>query len=300
MMANLVLGVLLKLLQHMNTDVKIAEEHRSSLLQVIWSVIEEMRKENPHLIEPKLFVVLARRLEGSDMVKKAVKVLDEMPEPDEYVFTFLLDALSKNVCVKDAAKLLEDMREGKMMEAKHVLVQMNGSGFEPDVVDYTNFLSGYAHAGKMADAYDVLKDMRKRGFETSANCYTVLFQALCKVDRMGEAMSVFAEMERYGSWRPAASADERPGRRRNCAAGRQPELAGPLDLKRRRHRSSGRPGAGVPLMPGAIAAGCLYRRTDLPPAAPRHAGGLAAAPRLAPVDGPRPGLGPIVFGLIPS
>ncbi|KAH1108736.1 hypothetical protein J1N35_012504 [Gossypium stocksii] len=34
-MANLVLGVLLKLLQHMNTDVKVAGEHRSSLLQVV-------------------------------------------------------------------------------------------------------------------------------------------------------------------------------------------------------------------------------------------------------------------------
>uniref|UniRef100_M4ES62 DUF936 domain-containing protein n=1 Tax=Brassica campestris TaxID=3711 RepID=M4ES62_BRACM len=34
-MANLVPGVLLKLLQHMNTDVKITGEHRSSLLQVI-------------------------------------------------------------------------------------------------------------------------------------------------------------------------------------------------------------------------------------------------------------------------
>ena len=34
-MANLVPGVLLKLLQHMNTDMKIAGEHRSSLLQVV-------------------------------------------------------------------------------------------------------------------------------------------------------------------------------------------------------------------------------------------------------------------------
>lgn len=34
-MATLVPGVLLKLLQHMNTDVKIAGEHRSSLLQVV-------------------------------------------------------------------------------------------------------------------------------------------------------------------------------------------------------------------------------------------------------------------------
>lgn len=34
-MANLVPGVLIKLLQHMNTDVKVAGEHRSSLLQVV-------------------------------------------------------------------------------------------------------------------------------------------------------------------------------------------------------------------------------------------------------------------------
>ncbi|KAK7261629.1 hypothetical protein RIF29_27945 [Crotalaria pallida] len=34
-MANLVPGVLVKLLQHMNTDVKVAGEHRSSLLQVV-------------------------------------------------------------------------------------------------------------------------------------------------------------------------------------------------------------------------------------------------------------------------
>ncbi|MCI14319.1 hypothetical protein A2U01_0035449, partial [Trifolium medium] len=34
-MANLVPGVLLKLMQHMNTDIKVGGEHRSSLLQVV-------------------------------------------------------------------------------------------------------------------------------------------------------------------------------------------------------------------------------------------------------------------------
>ncbi|VYS71535.1 unnamed protein product [Arabidopsis thaliana] len=186
----------------------------------VWGLIEEMRKENPQLIEPELFVVLVQRFASADMVKKAIEVLDEMPkfgfEPDEYVFGCLLDALCKHGSVKDAAKLFEDMRMrfpvnlryftsllygwcrvGKMMEAKYVLVQMNEAGFEPDIVDYTNLLSGYANAGKMADAYDLLRDMRRRGFEPNANCYTVLIQALCKVDRMEEAMKVFVEMERY-------------------------------------------------------------------------------------------------------
>ncbi|CAA7055958.1 unnamed protein product [Microthlaspi erraticum] len=188
----------------------------------VWGLIEEMRKQNPELIEPELFVVLMRRFASANMVKKAVEVLDEMPkyglEPDESIFGSLLDALCKNGSVKEASKLFEDMRdkfppnlrhftsllygwcrEGKLMEAKHVLAQMKEAGIEPDIVVFTNLLSGYAHAEKMADAYDLMKDMRKRGYEPNANCYTVLIQALCKTEkRMDEAMRVFVEMERYG------------------------------------------------------------------------------------------------------
>ncbi|XP_010559306.1 PREDICTED: pentatricopeptide repeat-containing protein At3g49730 [Tarenaya hassleriana] len=187
----------------------------------VWALIEEMRKEDPQLISPELFVVLMRRFASANMVKKAIEVLDEMPkygcEPDEHIFGCLLDALCKNGSVKDAAKLFEDMRErfppnlrhftsllygwcreGKLMEAKHVLVQIKEAGFEPDIVVYTNLLNGYAHAGKMSDAYDLLNDMRRKGLEPNANCYTVLIQALCKMERMDEAMRVFVEMERYG------------------------------------------------------------------------------------------------------
>ena len=79
------------------------------------------------------------------------------------MFGCLLDALCKNGCVKEAALLFEDMRvrftptlkhftsllygwckEGQLMEAKFVLVQMREVGFEPDIVVYDNWLSGYA------------------------------------------------------------------------------------------------------------------------------------------------------------
>ncbi|CAF2084857.1 BnaA06g15590D [Brassica napus] len=188
----------------------------------VWALLDEMKNQNPHLIEAELFVVLMRRFASANMAKKAVEVLDEMPkygiEPDEFVFGSLVDALCKNGSVKDASTLLEDMserfppnlrcftsllygwcREGKLIEAKNVLVQMKEAGLEPDIVVFTNLLSGYAHAGKMADAYDLMKDMRRRGFEPNANCYTVLIQALCKMEkRMDEAMRVFVEMERFG------------------------------------------------------------------------------------------------------
>ncbi|KAK7304932.1 hypothetical protein VNO77_42826 [Canavalia gladiata] len=184
----------------------------------VWALIEEMRQENPQLISPQVFVILMRRFASARMVQKAIEVLDEMPkygcEPDEYVFGCLLDALCKNGSIKEAASLFEDMRyrfpptvkhftsllygwcrEGKLMEAKHVLVQMKDAGIEPDIVVYNNLLSGYAQAGKMGDAYDLLKEMRRKGCEPNATSYTILIQSLCKHERLEEAMRLFVEMQ---------------------------------------------------------------------------------------------------------
>ncbi|KAF2283800.1 hypothetical protein GH714_015975 [Hevea brasiliensis] len=152
----------------------------------VWALLEEMRKDNSVLITSELFVVLIRRFASARLVKKAIEVLDEMPkygcEPDEYVFGCLLDSLCKKGSVKQAASLFEDMRvrfrpslnhftsllygwcrEGKLMEAKHVLVQMREAGFEPDIVVYNNLLIGYTMAGKMADAFDLLKEREEEG-----------------------------------------------------------------------------------------------------------------------------------------
>ncbi|XP_023765421.1 putative pentatricopeptide repeat-containing protein At5g65820 [Lactuca sativa] len=187
----------------------------------VWALLEEMRKENPQLITPQVFVVLIRRFASARLVKKAVEVLDEMPkygcEPDEYVFGCLLDALCKNGNIKEAALLFEDMRvrfpptikhftsllygwckEGKLMEAKFVLVQMREAGFDPDIVVYNNLLNGYAVAGKMVDAFDLLKEMRKKGCDPNATSFTILIQSLCGQEKMESAMQLLMEMERCG------------------------------------------------------------------------------------------------------
>ncbi|KAK7267581.1 hypothetical protein RIF29_20259 [Crotalaria pallida] len=187
----------------------------------VWALIEEMRQQNPQLISPQMFVILMRRFASARMVHKAIEVLDEMPkygcEPDEYVFGCLLDALCKNGSIKEAASLFEDMRfrfpptvkhftsllygwcrEGKLIEAKHVLVQMKDMGIEPDIVVYNNLLSGYALAGKMGDAYELLKDMRRKSCEPNATSYTILIQSLCKHEKLEEAMQIYVEMQRYG------------------------------------------------------------------------------------------------------
>ncbi|KAM1588455.1 hypothetical protein ACFX10_027469 [Malus domestica] len=167
----------------------------------VWALLEEMRRENPQLITQEVFVVLMRRFAAARMVKKAVEVLDEMPKYG----------------VKDAASLFEDMRvsftpsikhftsllygwcrEGKLMEAKFVLVKMREAGFEPDIVVYNTLLSGYSQAGKMVDASELLKEMRRKGCEPNAASYTTVIQVLCSREKMEEAMRVFVEMQRSG------------------------------------------------------------------------------------------------------
>lgn len=187
----------------------------------VWALIEEMRRENPQFLTVEVFVVLMRRFASVRMVKKAIEVLDEMPkygcEPDEYVFGCLLDALCKNGSVKEATLLFEDMsmrftptirhftsllygwcKEGKLMEAKFVLVKMREAGIEPDIVVYNILLNGYAVAGKMVDAFDLLDEMKRKGCEPNATSYTTVIQALCGQEKMDEALRVFTDMERMG------------------------------------------------------------------------------------------------------
>lgn len=184
-----------------------------------WAVIDEMGRTHPEFVSVEMFVALMRRFASSRMVGKAVEVLDEMPKygftPDGHVFGCLLDALAKNGSVKEAAKLFEDLKvrfpptikhytsllhgwckEGKLMEAKFVLIQMHQSGFDPDIVVYNTLLSGYAAAGKMEDGYDLLREMRRKSCNPNAISYTTLIQAFCLSNRMDEAMRLFVEMRR--------------------------------------------------------------------------------------------------------
>ncbi|XWS41732.1 hypothetical protein CRYUN_Cryun17cG0108000 [Craigia yunnanensis] len=187
----------------------------------VWALIEEIKKENPHFITAELFVLLIRRFASSRMVNKAIDVFDEMPKygcpQDDAVFGSLLDALCKNGNVKEAALVFDEMKvrfrpnlkhftsllygwckEGKILEARHVLVQMKEAGFEPDIVVYNNLLSGYVLGNKMGDTFDLLKEMRRKRIDPNANSYTIVIQGLCKADRMAEAMTVFIEMEKNG------------------------------------------------------------------------------------------------------
>ncbi|KAL5703304.1 hypothetical protein ACHQM5_028409 [Ranunculus cassubicifolius] len=134
-MATLVPGVLLKLLQHMNTDVKVAGEHRSSLLQIV-SIV-------PALAGGDLFANQGFYLKVSDSSHATYATL-----PDEQVELILSDKLQLGQFIHverlDAASpvpILQGVRPipgrhpcigtPEDLVATHSLCFLNASGSDP-------------------------------------------------------------------------------------------------------------------------------------------------------------------------
>ncbi|RDY12684.1 hypothetical protein CR513_02497, partial [Mucuna pruriens] len=134
-MANLVPGVLLKLMQHMNTDVKVAGEHRSSLLQVV-SIV-------PALAGGELFPNQGFYLKVSDSLHATYVSL-----PDEHDDLILSDKIQLGQFVfvdrLEAASPVPILHGVRPVPGRHACV-----GTPEDIVATTHslgFLSNNANA----------------------------------------------------------------------------------------------------------------------------------------------------------
>lgn len=112
-MATLVPGILLKLLQHMNTDVKVAGEHRSSLLQVV-SIV-------PALAGGDLFQSQGFYLKVSDSSHATYVALPD--EQDDLILTDKIQ-LGQYIHVErlEAASPVPILRGVKLIPGRHPCV----------------------------------------------------------------------------------------------------------------------------------------------------------------------------------
>ncbi|KAL5543194.1 hypothetical protein UlMin_010904 [Ulmus minor] len=137
-MANLVPGVLLKLLQHMNTDVKVAGEHRSSLLQVV-SIV-------PALAGSELFPNQGFYLKVSDSSHATYVSL-----PDEHDDLILSDKIQLGQFIHverlEAASPVPILRGVRPVQGRHPCV---GSPEDIVATDSLGFLSNISSSGSKA------------------------------------------------------------------------------------------------------------------------------------------------------
>ncbi|KAJ8635136.1 hypothetical protein MRB53_009403 [Persea americana] len=188
---------------------------------VVWALIDEMQREYPELITADIFVILMRRFASTRMVKKAIAVLDRMPEygcePDEHVFGCLLDALSKNGSVKEAALLFEDMRvrfppnlkyftsllyahekKDQLEECLELVGQMSDAGCAPDLSIYNTVIRLACKLGEVKEAVSAWNDMEASGLSPGLDTFTVMIHGFLSQGSLIEACRYFKEMVERG------------------------------------------------------------------------------------------------------
>lgn len=145
-MASLVPGVLLKLLQHMNSDVKVAGEHRSSLLQVV-SIV-------PALAGSDLFTNQGFYLKVSDSSHATYVSL-----PDEQHDLILSDVIQLGQFVHvdrlEAATPVPILRGVRPVPGRHACV---GSPEDLVVTSSSTFLLGSGKAAQASSTNGSSKD----------------------------------------------------------------------------------------------------------------------------------------------
>lgn len=148
-MATLVPGVLLKLLQHMNTDIKVAGEHRSSLLQVV-SIV-------PALAGGELFPNQGFYLKVSDSSHATYVSL-----PDEQHDLILSDKIQLGQFIHverlEAASPVPILRGVRLVPGRHPCV---GSPEDIVATHSLGFLNNNAHLSPGSKSVDKTKSQPK-------------------------------------------------------------------------------------------------------------------------------------------
>ncbi|WVZ60424.1 hypothetical protein U9M48_010446, partial [Paspalum notatum var. saurae] len=170
------------------------------------------------LLGPSLLCPVLRRLPQPRLLPFALSLLSARPDHDHAaLFLSLLESLSKAGHVATAEQLVEELqhrlplslrhytallygwcRQGKLDEAKHVLVRMKAADVALDVVAFNTLLAGFVADGRFEDAFELTREMERRGCPPNAVSYTTLMQGLGARGRVDEAMRVFVEMRRKG------------------------------------------------------------------------------------------------------
>ncbi|CAL4944150.1 unnamed protein product [Urochloa decumbens] len=170
------------------------------------------------LLGPSLLCPVLRRLPQPRLLPFALSLISARPDHDHpALFLSLLESLSKAGHVATAEQLVEELqprlplslrhytallygwcRQGKLDEAKHVLVRMKAADVALDVVAFNTLLAGFVADGRFEDAFELAREMERRGCPPNAVSYTTLMQGLGARGRVDEAMRVFVEMRRKG------------------------------------------------------------------------------------------------------
>ncbi|XP_020574503.1 pentatricopeptide repeat-containing protein At5g16640, mitochondrial-like [Phalaenopsis equestris] len=94
--------------------------------------------------------------------------------------------------------LLGLCRRGRLSEAKELLYEIVGRGFNVGISAFTIYIDGCFRFGKVSEAIDCLNHMESNGISLDVVGFSAYINGLCRAERMEKAQEVFNEIRRRG------------------------------------------------------------------------------------------------------
>ncbi|CAG7891667.1 unnamed protein product [Brassica rapa] len=184
-----------------------------------WTLIDEMRKLTPSLVNSQTLLIMIRKYCAVHDVAKAINTFHAYKRfklatgIDE--FQSLLSALCRYKNVQDAEHLIYCNKEtypfeaksfnivlngwcnviGSPRQAERVWMEMGNVGVERDVVSYSCMMSCYSKGGSLNKVLRLFDRMKKEGIEPDRKAYNAVVHALAKGGFVAEAVSLVKTME---------------------------------------------------------------------------------------------------------
>lgn len=121
---------------------------------------------------------------SSDEFELALKLKSTLSSlgllPDNSTYSIMVSGFCKN---------------NEAVEARTVLHEMLGNGFEPNVAIFTTVINSFCGRGRLRDAYEVFDEMSKVGCQPTINTYNCLLKGLCYVGRVEEAYDLLGTIK---------------------------------------------------------------------------------------------------------
>ncbi|KAJ0229577.1 Pentatricopeptide repeat-containing protein [Hirschfeldia incana] len=184
-----------------------------------WTLIDEMRKLTPSLVNSQTMLIMIRKYCAVRDVGKAINTFHAYKRfklsmgIDE--FQSLLSALCRYKNVQDAEHLIYCNKDtypfdaksfnivlngwcnviGSPRQAERVWMEMGNVGVEHDVVSYSCMMSCYSKGGNLHKVLRLFDRMKKEGIEPDRKVYNAVVHALAKGGFVSEAMNLMKKME---------------------------------------------------------------------------------------------------------
>nr|DAD39373.1 TPA_asm: hypothetical protein HUJ06_013696 [Nelumbo nucifera] len=140
--------------------------------------------------DPKDLQEIFHKMRTEGLIPNAVKMFDALSKDG-----LTHEALELFSIIKDKGNMPDVVAHTAVIEA---YMRMLASGVKPNAYTYTVLIKGLAADGKLEDAKKLVMEMMTKGMKPNAGTYTALFEGFAREEKMAEGKEFLEQMKSKG------------------------------------------------------------------------------------------------------